>query len=191
MATVIKDAFLAVGRAIKQPVDSLANRSSRGAFVKHDSDIFSVKPDFLQNTAHEKDVVHAAFQPRRGIGIIVDADEQRAPPALLHRALVLRASAGKGTHTRPLCEHAINVLPRQITLEITGVTGELVQIDNGIMAGDRVVPGNFLEIRNTIDDPMSENRIALVKQMKPILLINPADFVVEMRGFEERVGDLR
>ena len=95
MATVIKDAFLAVGRAIKQPVDPLANRRSGGALVEHDSDIFSVKPDFLQNTAHEKDVVHTAFQPRRGIGIIVNADEQCAPPALLHRALELRASAGK------------------------------------------------------------------------------------------------
>ena len=42
-------------------------------------------------------------------------------------------------HTRPLREDAINVLPRQITLEITGVIGELIQIDNGIMAGDRVI----------------------------------------------------
>src|SRR4051812_47778940 len=59
------------------------------------------------------------------------------------------------------------------------------------MAGDWVVPGNFLEIRNTIDDPMSENRIALIKQMEPILLIDAPDLVVEMRGFEERIGYLR
>ena len=82
-----------------------------------------------------------------------------------------------------MCEHAINALPRQITLEITSVAGELLQIDNRIMAGDRVVPGNFLKIRDTIDDPMSENRIAFVKQMKPILLIDAPDLVVEMRGF--------
>ena len=70
------------------------------------------------------------------------------------------------------------------------MTGQFLQIDNRIMAGDRVVPGNFLKIRNTIDDPMSENRIAFVKQMKPILLIDASDLVVEMRGFEERIGDL-
>ena len=37
---------------------------------------------------------------------------------------------------------------------------------------------------------MSENRIAFVKQMKPILLVNAADLVAEMCGFKERVGDL-
>ena len=47
MATVIKQAFVAVGRAIEQPVNPLANRRSRCALVKHDSDIFSIKPDFL------------------------------------------------------------------------------------------------------------------------------------------------
>jgi hypothetical protein len=47
MAAVIKHTFVAVGRAIEQPVNPLANRRSRGALVKHDSDIFSVKPDFL------------------------------------------------------------------------------------------------------------------------------------------------
>src|SRR4029079_17833043 len=109
---------------------------------------------------------------------------------LLHRALELRASAGKGTHARLLREHAINALPSQITLEITGVTGEFVQIDDCIMAGDRIVPGNFLKIRNTIDDPMSENRIAFVKQMEPISLVNAADLIVEMRGFKEWISDL-
>jgi len=58
------------------------------------------------------------------------------------------------------------------------------------LAGDPVVPGNFLKIRNTIDDPMSENRIAFVKEMEPILLIDAANLVIEMRGFEERIGDL-
>src|SRR4029077_9538470 len=104
--------------------------------------------------------------------------EQCAPPALFHRFLELRASAGQSADARSLCEHAINALPRQITLEITSVTGEFLQIDNRIMAGDRVAPQNFLKIRNTIDDPMSENRIALVKQMKPILLIDAPDLVV-------------
>ena len=37
---------------------------------------------------------------------------------------------------------------------------------------------------------MSENRIAFVKQMEPIFLIDAPDLVIEMRGFEERVGDL-
>jgi hypothetical protein len=108
----------------------------------------------------------------------------------LYRALKSRASAGQSTHARWLREHAINALPSQLTLEITGVTGELVQIDNRIMAGDAVVPRNFFKIRDAIHDPMSKNRIAFVKQMKPILLIDAPDLVVEMRGFEERVGNL-
>jgi len=110
---------------------------------------------------------------------------------LLHCLLKLRAAAGQSAHARSLSKHAINPLPRQITLEITGVTGQLLQIDNRIMAGDPIVPRNFFKIRNTIDDPMSKNRIAFVKQMKPISLINAADLVVEMRGFEERICDLR
>ena len=43
----------------------------------------------------------------------------------------------QSAHARPLREHAINALPRQVALEITSVTGELLQIDNRIMAGDR------------------------------------------------------
>ena len=58
------------------------------------------------------------------------------------------------------------------------------------MAGYRVVPGNFFKVRNTIEDPMSENWIAFVKQIKSILLIDACDLVVEMRGFKERIGDL-
>ena len=65
------------------------------------------------------------------------------------------------------------------------MAGQPVQIDNRIMAGASIVPGNFLKIWNTIDDPMSENRIAFVKQMEPVFLIDPADLVVEMGGFKK------
>src|SRR5215813_13759037 len=130
MAAIIKHAFMAVGRPIEQPVDPLANGGSSGALVKHDSDIFSVKPDFLEHAAHEKNVVHAAFQSGRGIGIIVNPDKQSPSAALLYRAPELRASAGQSAHTGSLPEHAINALPCQITLDITGVTREPFQIDN-------------------------------------------------------------
>src|SRR5262249_23676867 len=47
MATVIKHTLVPVSRAIEQPIDPLANRCRGRALVKHDSDIFGVKPDLL------------------------------------------------------------------------------------------------------------------------------------------------
>jgi hypothetical protein len=110
----------------------------------------------------------------------------------LHCLLELRAAAGQSAHARSLSQARDK---RVATSNHAGDNrrdpGNFSKSTSASWPGDPIVPRNFLKIRNTIDDPMSENRIAFVKQMKPISLINAADLVVEMRGFEERICDLR
>ena len=64
VAAVKQDALVAVRGAVQQPIDAFANRCAGGALVQDDANILRIEPDFLQNAAHEKHVVDAAFQTR-------------------------------------------------------------------------------------------------------------------------------
>src|SRR6266550_1060250 len=136
---------MAIGSSVEQPVDSLPNRCAGGPFVQHDPNVFGVETDFLQHAADQKDIVHATFQARRLIRIIVDADDQRTTPPLFHSFLELFAAPREGALSRRSSEYTINVLPGKSSLHIAGVSGSLGQIRNGIVPGYAIVPRDFFE----------------------------------------------
>ena len=75
----VRNALVARLHPVQQPVQALDDAGGGGALVQHHANVFGVKAAFLQYRAHQEHVVDAAFAPVGGIGVVVDADQQRAP----------------------------------------------------------------------------------------------------------------
>src|SRR5207247_11168175 len=121
-------------------------------FVQTDDKVFGVETDFLQHAADQKDIVHATFQARRLIRIIVDADEQRPTPPLFHSFLELFAATCEGALSRRPSKYTINMLPGKIALQIAGGSGGRRQIRYGLGPGFSSVPRDVLAIWDRIVD---------------------------------------
>ena len=78
MAAVIEHPVLAILGAVEQPFEPLDNAPGGGPLVEDNADVVRGKAGFLEQRTHQEHVVDAAFEAVGGIGIIVDADEQRA-----------------------------------------------------------------------------------------------------------------
>src|SRR6185503_8680888 len=78
VTAIIEDSILLIFRAVEQPFETLDDHAGRGALIEHHADVVGVETRFLQQRAHEKYVVDAAFESIGWIRIIVDADQQGA-----------------------------------------------------------------------------------------------------------------
>ena len=62
MAAVEKHAFLSIGGSLEEPVNSLSDRGAGRAFIQDHANVLGREANFLENAAHEENIVHAAIE---------------------------------------------------------------------------------------------------------------------------------
>ena len=80
VAGVEEHALIVGPHAIGQPVQALQQAGAGGARIGQHANVIGLEAAFLQQRAHQIDVVDAAVQAHVGLWIFVDAHQQRAPP---------------------------------------------------------------------------------------------------------------
>ena len=187
VAAVVQDALVAGTHSVQQPVHALTDAIGGGPFVQHHADVAGVEALFLQHGAHQEHVVDAAGQPLVRIGIVVDADQQRALArrghARGHGALFAqRTGDARGLvveHVVP--ERADGLRMAQVFLRrVVGIAGNVeVRVHlTEVVGGDR--------------DARGEHRVEAVVQVVPeARLLDGAEAAGLVLAAHERIADLR